>query len=353
MAADCKASSLIAWLRGHVGDGYVYGTTGETCTKELLRKKQRQYGARLGNGYYQRDGDYDRGRCARWLGRWVADCSGLIKRGRSELGGPYRDVSAQGTYDQCETRGEMDEFPPVPGCALFLWSSSRRRMGHVGIYVGDGEVIEARGVDYGVVVTKLSERDWGYWGILDWLEYDLDTEDGSDLPGGGAAGDDGDDSNDKPDDDPSPAGQPAQVRRGDQGEDVRKAQTRLNAHGWKPALVLDGVFGEKTDRAVRWFQRQKGLSVDGIVGRRTWKALLAAPVASVPWPDTPLLWRGSNGDMVKTLQRYLNDQGEDLAIDGVFGAKTEAAVKRFQRAQGLVVDGLVGPRTWRALMAAV
>ena len=143
------------------------------------------------------------------------------------------------------------------------------------------------------------------------------------------------------------------MRRGDQGEDVRKAQTRLNAHGWKPALVLDGVFGEKTDRAVRWFQRQKGLSVDGIVGRRTWKALLAAPVASVPWPDTPLLWRGSNGDMVKTLQRYLNDQGEDLAIDGVFGAKTEAAVKRFQRAQGLVVDGLVGPRTWRALMAAV
>lgn len=350
--ADCKASELIAWLRGHVGDGYVYGTTGEICTKELLYRKQQQYGARLGNGYYQKNGDYDGGRCARWLNRWVADCSGLIKRGRKELGGPYRDVSAQGTYDQCETRGEMADFPPVPGCAVFLWSSSRKRMGHVGIYVGDGEVIEARGVDYGVVVTRLANRSWGYWGLLDWLEYDLDTEDGRELPGGDAEEDDGDNSNDKPDDDPSPVGLPAQVRRGDRGDAVRKAQTRLNAHGWQPALTVDGIFGERTDQAARWFQRRKGLSVDGIVGPRTWKALLAEPDSKAPLPDYPLLRRGSTGAMVKTLQRALNNRGEKLSVDGIFGPKTEAAVKRFQRAKKLVVDGLVGPRTWAALLAA-
>lgn len=349
--ADLKASALIKWLKGRVGQGYVYGTTGVPCTIDLLRQKQNQYGARMGNGYYQRNGDYHAGLCARWLGYWVADCSGLIKRGRAELGGTWRDVSAQGTYDQCSTRGEIADFPPVPGCAVFMWSASRRRIGHVGVYLGDGKVVEARGVRYGVVVTNLKERAWGYWGLLDWLDYDLDAEDGTTLPGEGAEDDCGDGSNPKPDDDPPGTGLPQQVRRGDRGSAVRQAQTRLNAHGADPALVVDGIFGEKTDKATRLFQRHKGLSADGIIGPKTWRALLARPdPEEKPLPDCPMLRRGSRGATVKSLQELLNRRGETLALDGIFGPKTEAAVKRFQRSAGLTNDGVVGPRTWAALL---
>ena len=61
------------------------------------------------------------------------------------------------------------------------------------------------------------------------------------------------------------------------------------------------------------------------------------------------LRKGSKGESVKTLQTALNRAGANLAIDGSFGAKTQEAVKAFQRANGLTVDGVVGPATWAKL----
>ncbi len=75
------------------------------------------------------------------------------------------------------------------------------------------------------------------------------------------------------------------------------------------------------------FQRGHGLTVDGIVGPATWRALQRAA-------DSP----------VRTLQRLLK-----IRADGIFGPGTEAAVKRFQRRHGLTPDGVVGPATWAAL----
>lgn len=58
---------------------------------------------------------------------------------------------------------------------------------------------------------------------------------------------------------------------------------------------------------------------------------------------------GARGQTVVTLQRDLNRHGIRLAVDGIFGAGTDAAVRRFQAMHGLVADGIVGPLTWRAL----
>lgn len=173
-----KASQIIAWIKQHVGDGYIYGAIGQVCTTELLKAKQAQYGALMGEGYYQKGGDYTKGRCAKWLGKWVNDCSGLFKAARKVLSGVWKDVSAQGTYGQCTKRGTIASMPLTPGCTLYMWSNKKGRMSHVGIYIGNGLVIEARGVDYGIVVTKLNERQWTHWGWLDWLEADLKTETG-------------------------------------------------------------------------------------------------------------------------------------------------------------------------------
>jgi GH24 family phage-related lysozyme (muramidase) len=63
----------------------------------------------------------------------------------------------------------------------------------------------------------------------------------------------------------------------------------------------------------------------------------------------PILKRESRGNDVARLQRALAAAGFDVAADGIFGAQTDAAVKRFQAARGLVTDGVVGPLTWQAL----
>lgn len=216
-----KASQLIDWCKKHVGDGYVYGTVGQTCTVELLKDRQSQYGSSMGNGYYQLNGDYKKGRCAKWIGKWVADCSGLIKAGRRAIDGTWKDVSAQGTYDQCKKRGAISNVPLTPGCTVYMWSASKNRMGHVGMYIGNGQVVEARGADYGIVITKLSERAWTHWGLLDWLEYDLPADKGKAVTG--QSSDAGDATNPKPEDDMT----------FEEAVDIVSKKSGINADYWK------------------------------------------------------------------------------------------------------------------------
>ncbi len=167
-----KASTFVEWLRSKAGLGYVYGSFGQIIDIAFLKQVDKMYGSIMGYGYFQRNGDYKLGRCARWLGKVAYDCSGLIKAGRKELTGVWKDLSAQGTYDSCLQKGKLTSVL-LPGTAVFMYQANRGRMVHVGIYIGNGEVIEARGVDYGVVVTKLSSRAWTHYGTLSWLHYDL------------------------------------------------------------------------------------------------------------------------------------------------------------------------------------
>ncbi len=346
--ADVKASALIEWLKDHLGDGYVYGTVGQTCTISLLQVKERQYGKSMGNGYYQLNGDYRKGKCARWLGKWVADCSGLIKAGRKAISGVYRDVSAQGTYDQCSRKGKINTMPITPGCAVFIWSTTRRRMGHVGIYIGNGKVIESRGVSYGVVQTEFSRRKWGYWGLLDWLELNLPTESGSYVPNPDADGDDGDSADPLPDDRPCD-GVPSLEALGDTGYSVKLLQQWLNLHGTTPRLAEDGIFGPKTEDAVTRFKLDRGFNGDGVACVDVWSALIVPPPA-VPLTLEPLR-AGNSGILVTLLQRLLYTAGiTPWGIDGQFGSVTEQAVQVYQKAKGLPVDGVVGPATWAALV---
>lgn len=173
-----KASKLVEWVKGKVGIGYVYGTFVQKCTVDLLKQLEPRYGSLFDPGYYHLKGDYTKGRCAKWMGKEVTDCSGLIKAARKALSGTWRDVSAQGTYDQCSARGTIDTMPLIPGCAVFIYSKEKKRMGHVGVYIGNGEVVEARDTQNGVVITKMKNRAWEYWGLLDWVDYDLPAETG-------------------------------------------------------------------------------------------------------------------------------------------------------------------------------
>ncbi|NEP07521.1 MAG: peptidoglycan-binding protein [Okeania sp. SIO2G4] len=130
------------------------------------------------------------------------------------------------------------------------------------------------------------------------------------------------------------------LRNGSNGYDVTLIQRLLNNAGYG-SLVEDGIFGVSTDTAVKQFQQDRNLIVDGIVGSQTWAALLP-----------PTIGRGSSGDDVKRLQITMNETNYGtLVVDGIFGSNTEAYVKAFQTEMSLEVDGIVGPLTWYVLMS--
>ena len=157
------------------------------------------------------------------------------------------------------------------------------------------------------------------------------------------------------------------LRQGSRGNDVLQLQFLINYiaqfYPNVPSVSQDSVFGSNTANAVRNFQRQFGLTADGVVGPATWNKLYQvyqtlqsgeSPSNNSAWPGV-YLRQGSTGSNVSALQRLLNNARNTytqlplLRVDGVFGANTNNSVRLFQRAVGLTVDGIVGPATWNAL----
>jgi N-acetylmuramoyl-L-alanine amidase len=137
------------------------------------------------------------------------------------------------------------------------------------------------------------------------------------------------------------------LRAGDRGDAVRDLQQRLVAVGAR--IVMHGRFDPGTERAVRAFQEQRGLRVDGICGPETWGALIESgfgPGDRLLYLCQPML----RGDDVVALQRRLNALGFDAGReDGILGPATEAAIGAFQRDAGLATDKVCGPATLGAL----
>jgi len=160
---------------------------------------------------------------------------------------------------------------------------------------------------------------------------------------------------------PTPVNCPP-LRQGDRGPLVRVLQTQLQRAGFDPGPI-DGIFGSRTDAAVRAFQQQRGLPVTGVVNVATWTALgvncsVTPPGPTPPPPGPtppeefhcPVLRLGDTGPAVRFLQRLLQERGFYRGIvDGDFGGRTQRAVRQFQRSQGLPVTGVVDHATWRAL----
>ena len=135
------------------------------------------------------------------------------------------------------------------------------------------------------------------------------------------------------------------VQSGSQDHPVSTLQHLLRAHGQN--VAVDGIFGPLTEAAVKAIQTGGGLTVDGVVGPQTWPALIVQ------------VQQGSTGDAVRGVQeefQFRNLSGDPnvgLQIDGIFGALTDQAVRGFQQALAVTVDGIVGPLTWRALVSGM
>lgn len=162
------------------------------------------------------------------------------------------------------------------------------------------------------------------------------------------------------------------LKRGSRGNDVKAMQYFLAFVAYFndriPNIAVDGIFGPATEEAVKAFQREYGLTVDGIVGRNTWNRLLDAYYATLDsLPDEYrsyssflypgyTLSTGTSGNAVTQLQTFLRVIAQNnkavplITVDGIFGNQTKNAVIAVQKLAGIPQTGSVGPLTWNAIV---
>ena len=156
---------LVEYCKAQLSKPYWYGTFGQMATESLLRQKSIQYPVQ-----YKWTDFVDQ------YGEKVHDCVGLIKgylwsenSNSTPIYNSKQDKDVSGMKANCTETGNIKTIPELPGVLVFM-------EGHVGIYIGNGKVIEARGHAYGVVETNLVGRGWTKWGKLDWITYVGDEE---------------------------------------------------------------------------------------------------------------------------------------------------------------------------------
>ena len=166
---DLAAYAIQAWENNW---GYVWGTYGNVLTESLLSYKIQQYPDWVGqNAAFIR---------SHWLNRRCTDCVGLIKgygwldtstgairygtNGMPDYGANtmYRAAVNAGVSGQ--DYGPISTMPDIVGLAVW-------KQGHIGVYIGNGHVIEAMGTKYGVVKTELTKRSWSGWCKIPYIDY--------------------------------------------------------------------------------------------------------------------------------------------------------------------------------------
>ena len=249
-----KAEVLIAKFRQALDEhwGYIWGTAGEKWTAEKQKELEKTTDANRAQG---------RQYGSKWIGHRVADCSGLFSWAFRQLGGTIYHGSDTMYRKYCVNKGELskgkrtDRGTLKPGTAVFVWNGSN--YSHVGLYVGNGIVIEAMSTLKGVTTTKVTAGKWTHWGEVTGVDY---AGDNAELRMQNAE---------------LNAENRLTIRRGSKGETVAEMQGVLERLGYDlGSCGVDGDFGRMTEKAVKAFQKDHGLKTDGICGPKTWKELM-------------------------------------------------------------------------------
>ena len=143
------------------------------------------------------------------------------------------------------------------------------------------------------------------------------------------------------------------IKKGSKGNLVRIAQEKLIQKGYSLSKYgVDGDFGQETEKAVRELQKDSKIAVDGIIGKNTWNVLNSNFVKPKSTYPNYLIKQGQRSEDVRKVQARLIELGYSCGsygADSIFGIATYNAVKAFQQANGLGVDGIVGVLTWNKL----
>lgn len=238
-----KLDDWIEYLEGRVGiDLYVWGANGELlvnllpklCDMETSTKNVDRTLTLLQKRLFQHIDIY-KIRCE--------DCSGLAVRFLIEHNILKSDTSADGLFHKIEHEVSLREVKA--GDYLFKGTDDKKT--HVGYAISNKYAIESKGRDDGVVQTLIASGGWGWAKRPDWYEGVKPEK-------------------------PVLKRELYLAEPMMRGDDVKTAQFMLERNGCNPG-TCDGVFGSKTDKATREFQRLHNLKDDGIIGKRTAEAL--------------------------------------------------------------------------------
>lgn len=160
---------LVNYCKGCLGLPYIYATYGQKLTQATLDRSYKEFPGKWTEERYKKAKK-------EYIGKKVQDCTGLVEgflmgstpETFAKYNGKY-DFSANGWYDHATEKGKIGTIPEVPGVCVHY-------SGHMGVYIGNGVVIEARGFDYGVCKTKLSERGWKNWFKIPEIDYICESE---------------------------------------------------------------------------------------------------------------------------------------------------------------------------------
>jgi len=255
---------FVEFCKKFVGMPYWYATCVYPCTESKLNSKTKNY-----PDHYTSD-RMSRYRADIAAHKICADCVGLMKgyawtnagenviesigKEKPLFTNSYKsnnmpDKSANGMFSYAKKQGldwgNIDTLPEIPGLGLHM-------DGHVGVYIGNGEAIEERGFKYGCVKTKMKDRKWLHWFKIPTIIY----QENQVIPSAEILGE-------------------TSLKNGSKGNAVKELQKNLNLLlGLN--LEVDGIFGKKTELAVKTFQNEYGLEIDGIYSEQTHIALMAA-----------------------------------------------------------------------------
>ena len=267
-----------AWCEKMVGQPYWYGGCVYKCTQSLLNRKAKQYPYHYTSSRMKRykDDIAQKKVCADCIGgakgyAWTNGGQGVLEaigtdKGISNKSGANGcpDKGANSMFAWAKSKGmewgTIDTLPEIIGLAL-------QTDGHVGYYVGNGYAVEWRGFNYGCVHTKVKERKWKYWYKLPFIQY---GETAADVPA------------------PEIALGSRLFKRSMEGSDVKALQELLMQLGYTlPKYGADAKFGAETEKALRAFQKEAGLTVDGKYGDRTHAELMDAVADDDGQPENP------------------------------------------------------------------
>ena len=244
-----------------IGWSYVFGGLGELCTPTNRRS---YYNAKKKPTIKSKCKNFEgSGSCSgcRWYPGGTTrffDCRGFTRWLFKQVGITIKGAGATSQYDDNSNwaeKGPIEQMPRDKVCCTFRYDSGTGKMEHTLLYDGEGNYIHDSGE---VKKTAIGRYKATHYAIPKGL-YDGGSSEPVTPP-----------TPDKPT--PSENQYPT-IRHGDRGAAVRKCQELLNMN-FGARLEVDGIFGPATERAVKEFQRRNNLTVDGIVGPRTWKKLI-------------------------------------------------------------------------------
>jgi hypothetical protein len=158
--------------------GYIWGQWGAMWTAAKQKQKVSYMVSKYGTGWKNnseaRSDNYYMAAMYgdKWIGHDVADCSGLFRWAFDQLGGAISHSSNRIWLSYCKSKGEMkagckeDGTPILAGTAVFVHPSGNSKRTHIGLYIGDGRVIEAASTQKGVIESKVTDKKWVEWGEL-------------------------------------------------------------------------------------------------------------------------------------------------------------------------------------------